>query len=50
VKAESWRSSPSSSSPEQLGRRIVITDNEFDEWSGGGVNVIGSHNATTPND
>jgi hypothetical protein len=35
---------------EKLGRRVVITDNEFDQWTGGGVNVLGSHNATTPKD
>jgi hypothetical protein len=33
---------------EQLGRRVVISDNEFDQWTGGGVNVIGSHDAQTP--
>ena len=26
------------------GRRVVIADNEFDEWSGAGVVVTGSHN------
>ena len=35
---------------QQLGRRVVISDNEFDQWTGGGVNVIGSHRAQTPDD
>jgi hypothetical protein len=35
---------------QQLGRRVVISDNEFDQWAGAGVNVIGSHRATTPGD
>jgi hypothetical protein len=35
---------------QKLGRRVVIADNEFDRWTGGGVDVTGSHRATTPND
>lgn len=35
---------------QQLGRRVVISDNEFDQWTGAGVAVGGSHNATTPDD
>lgn len=31
---------------ELSGRRIVIADNEFEQWSGAGVRVIGSHRAT----
>ncbi len=27
----------------KLGRNIVITDNEFNDWSGGGVELIGAH-------
>ncbi len=33
---------------EMLGRRIVIADNEFDRWTGGGVNVVGSHDVVNP--
>jgi hypothetical protein len=31
-----------------LGRRVLVADNEFDEWTGGGVNVVGTHNVRKP--
>ncbi len=33
---------------QQLGRRVVIADNEFDQWTGGGVNLIGTHVVPNP--
>jgi hypothetical protein len=33
---------------QKLGRRVVIADNEFTQWTGGGVNVVGSHDVVNP--
>jgi hypothetical protein len=33
---------------QQLGRRVVIADNEFDQWTGGGVNLIGTNVVPNP--
>lgn len=34
----------------ELGRRVVIADNEFDQWGGGAVYVIGFHGSKTTTD
>ena len=35
---------------QQLGRRVLIDDNEFDEWSHAGVSVRGAHEVRHPKD
>lgn len=34
----------------QLGRRVLIADNEFDRWGGGAVHLVGSHGETSLRD
>lgn len=35
---------------QQLGRRVLIDDNEFERWSGGAVNLFGTHQVKNPKD
>jgi FG-GAP-like repeat/FG-GAP repeat len=34
----------------QTGRRVLVDDNEFERWSGAGVNIYGTHQVKDPKD